>query len=74
MPREQSLWIISILRSPSCLKSLPPALKASDALTRPNLAAFILLGYAMAYYFLALAVRTLALALAYATWACTGIF
>ena len=48
------------------------ALKASDALTRPTFSAFVLIGYAMAYYFLSLALRTLPLAFAYATWACTG--
>jgi small multidrug resistance pump len=48
------------------------ALKASDALTRPTFSAIVLIGYVMAYYFLSLALRTLPLAIAYATWACAG--
>jgi len=48
------------------------ALKASDALTRPTFSAIVLVGYAMAYYCLSLALRTLPLAFAYATWAATG--
>jgi len=48
------------------------ALKASAALTRSASSAFVLVGYAMAYYFLSLALRTPPLAFAYATWACTG--
>ena len=52
--------------------SASAALKASDALTRPTFAAFVPPGCATAYYFLALALRTLPLALAYATWACRG--
>jgi small multidrug resistance pump len=48
------------------------ALKGSDGLTKVVPSAIVLVGYAVALYFLSLALRTLPLWLAYALWACTG--
>jgi len=48
-------------------------LKASNGFTRPGLTAFVLLGYAGAFYFLSLALKTIPLGIAYAIWAGIGI-
>jgi small multidrug resistance pump len=49
------------------------ALKASDGFTRlwPSLA--VVLGYALAFYFLALTLRTIPIGIAYAIWAGVGV-
>lgn len=49
------------------------ALKASDGFTRfwPSLA--VVLGYALAFYFLALTLRTIPIGIAYAIWAGAGV-
>jgi small multidrug resistance pump len=48
------------------------ALKASDQLTRPLPSMIVMVGYAVAFYFLSLALRTLPLGIAYAIWAGAG--
>lgn len=48
------------------------ALKTSDHFTRPIPSAIVLAGYAVAFYFLSLTLRTLPLGIAYAVWAGAG--
>jgi small multidrug resistance pump len=48
-------------------------LKASDGFTRPLPTAFSLLGYAIAFYCLSLALRTVPVGVAYAIWAGIGL-
>jgi small multidrug resistance pump len=49
------------------------ALKASDGLTRLSPTVIVILGYCMAFYFLALALKTMPVGVAYAIWAGLGI-
>jgi len=49
------------------------ALKASDGFSRFWPAAITVAGYAVAFYFLALTLRTLPVGIAYATWSGVGI-
>ena len=49
------------------------ALKASDGFTRPWPAVVVVVGYAIAFYFLALTLRTLPVGIAYAVWSGVGI-
>ena len=49
------------------------ALKASNGLTRPAPAAVTVAGYAISFYFMGLALRTIPLGLAYAVWSGAGI-
>jgi small multidrug resistance pump len=48
------------------------ALKASDQFARPGPSAIVVVGYAVAFYFLSLALRTVPLGIAYGIWACVG--
>lgn len=49
------------------------ALKASDGFTRLGPSLIVALGYGLAFYFLALVLRTLPVGVAYAIWAGAGI-
>jgi small multidrug resistance pump len=49
------------------------ALKASDGFTRLGPSTIVVVGYALAFYFLALVLRTLPVGVAYAIWAGAGI-
>ncbi|MCK9490373.1 MAG: multidrug efflux SMR transporter [Xanthomonadales bacterium] len=49
------------------------ALKSSDGFTRPVPSMAVVVGYGLAFYFLALAFRTIPVAIAYAVWAGLGI-
>ena len=48
------------------------SLKASDGLSRPLPTAVVVIGYAVAFYFLALALRSVPVGLAYAIWSGVG--
>lgn len=48
-------------------------LKASDGLSRPLPTAVVVIGYATAFYFLSLALRSVPVGLAYAIWSGAGI-
>ena len=48
-------------------------LKHSDGLSRPGPTAAVVVGYAVAFYFLALALRTVPVGMAYAIWSGAGI-
>ena len=49
------------------------SLKASAAFTRPLPALLVVVGYASAFYFLSLALRTMPVGIAYAIWSGVGI-
>ncbi|MBB5320299.1 DMT family transporter [Marinobacter oulmenensis] len=49
------------------------ALKASDGFTRLGPTLMVIVGYAVAFYFLSLAIRVIPVGLAYAAWAGLGI-
>jgi small multidrug resistance pump len=49
------------------------ALKASDGFTRPGPSLFVVVGYAVAFYFLSLTLRTMSVGVAYAIWCGAGI-
>ena len=49
------------------------ALKASDGFTKLGPVLIVLLGYAMAFYFLSLAFRVIPIGVAYAVWSGLGI-
>jgi small multidrug resistance pump len=49
------------------------ALKASDGFTRAGPAVIVVIGYAIAFYFLALVLRTIPLGVTYAIWAGVGV-
>ncbi len=49
------------------------ALKSSDGFSRPLPSALVVVGYAVAFYSLSLALRTLPVGVAYAIWAGVGI-
>lgn len=49
------------------------ALKASDGLTRFKPSVIVVIGYALAFYFLALSLRSLSVGVAYAIWAGIGM-
>lgn len=49
------------------------ALKASDAFTKPVPLVITAIGYAVAFYFLALTLRTIPVGVAYAIWSGLGI-
>lgn len=49
------------------------ALKVSDGFTRAMPSAIVVLGYAVAFYFLALTLRTIPVGVAYAVWSGVGI-
>ena len=49
------------------------ALKASDGLTRPGATTLVVIAYLLAFYFLALVLRTIPVGVAYAIWAGLGI-
>ncbi len=49
------------------------ALKASDGFTRLWPSLFVVVGYAVAFYFLSLTLRTMAIGVAYAIWCGAGI-
>jgi small multidrug resistance pump len=49
------------------------ALKASDGFTRPGPSTVTAIGFAVAFYFLALALRTIPMGVAYAVWSGAGI-
>ena len=49
------------------------SLKASDGLSRPLPTAIVVIGYATAFYFLSLALRSVPVGLAYAIWSGAGI-
>lgn len=49
------------------------ALKASDGFTRPWPAVVVVVGYVVAFYCLALTLRTLPVGIAYAVWSGVGI-
>jgi small multidrug resistance pump len=48
-------------------------LKQSDGLSRPGPTAAVVAGYAIAFYFLSLALRTVPVGMAYAIWSGAGI-
>jgi small multidrug resistance pump len=49
------------------------ALKASEGFTRAGPAALVIIGYAVAFYFLALVLRHIPLGVTYAIWAGSGV-
>ena len=49
------------------------ALKASDGFTRFGPAVIVVIGYAIAFYFLALVLRTIPLGVTYAIWSGVGV-
>ena len=49
------------------------ALKASDGFTRLGPSLFVIVGYAVAFYFLSLTLRTMSIGVAYAVWCGAGI-
>jgi len=49
------------------------ALKASDGFTRLGPSLFVVIGYAVAFYFLSLTLRTMSIGVAYAIWCGAGI-
>jgi small multidrug resistance pump len=49
------------------------ALKASDGFTRVGPAVIVVIGYAIAFYFLALVLRSIPLGVTYAIWAGVGV-
>ncbi|HSG03427.1 MAG TPA: multidrug efflux SMR transporter [Marinobacterium sp.] len=49
------------------------ALKASDGFTKPLPALLVVLGYAVAFYFLSLTLKTIPLGVAYAIWSGLGM-
>lgn len=49
------------------------ALKASDGFTKPGPVAILAVGYGLAFYLLAQALRTIPVAIAYAIWSGVGI-
>lgn len=49
------------------------ALKASDGFTRLGPTLMVIVGYAVAFYFLSLAIRVIPVGVAYAAWAGLGI-
>lgn len=49
------------------------ALKASQGFTRPGPAVLVVAGYGVAFYFLALTLRTIPVGIAYAVWSGAGI-
>jgi small multidrug resistance pump len=49
------------------------ALKASDGFTRLGPSLFVVVGYAVAFYFLSLTLRTMSIGVAYAIWCGAGI-
>jgi small multidrug resistance pump len=49
------------------------ALKASDGFTRLGPSLFVIVGYAVAFYFLSLTLRTMSVGVAYAIWCGAGI-
>ena len=49
------------------------ALKASDGFTRLGPSLFVVVGYAVAFYFLSLTLRTMSIGVAYALWCGAGI-
>jgi small multidrug resistance pump len=49
------------------------ALKASDGFTRPKPSLVVVAGYGVAFYFLSLALQSLAVGVAYAIWSGAGV-
>lgn len=49
------------------------ALKASDGLTKPRSVMIMAVGYALAFYFLSLTIRTVPVGVAYGIWSAIGI-
>jgi small multidrug resistance pump len=49
------------------------ALKASEGFTRPKPSLVVVLGYGVAFYFLSLALQSLAVGVAYAIWSGVGV-
>lgn len=49
------------------------ALKASDGFTRPAPSVLVVVGYAIAFYFLSLTLRTIPVGIAYAIWSGVGV-
>ena len=49
------------------------ALKASDGLSRLGPAAVVVVGYAVAFWFMAVAIRSIPMGIAYAVWSGIGI-
>ena len=49
------------------------ALKATEGFTRPVPSAAVVIGYAAAFYFLSLSLKTIPVGIAYAIWAGSGI-
>ena len=49
------------------------ALKASDGFTRWGFSSISVLGYAIAFYFLSLVLKTMSVGVAYAVWAGAGV-
>jgi len=49
------------------------ALKLTDGFTRPGPSLLVIAGYALAFYFLALALRSMSVGVAYAIWAGMGM-
>lgn len=64
------LYLAIAIFSEVCATSM---LKASDGFTRPLPSAITVIGYALAFYFLALTLRTLSTGVAYAIWSGVGI-
>lgn len=49
------------------------SLKTSASFTRPGPTAVVVVGYAVAFYFLSLCLRTMPVAVAYAVWSALGM-
>ncbi|MGE4539164.1 MAG: multidrug efflux SMR transporter [Desulfovibrio sp.] len=64
------ILIVAILGEVAATTSL----KLSEGFTRPIPSLFVLLGYAVSFYFLSLTLKTIPLGIAYAVWSGLGMF
>lgn len=65
-------WYLAIAISAEVIATL--ALKASDGFFHSTSSAICVIGYAVAFYFLSLVLKTVPVGIAYAIWAGMGIF
>jgi small multidrug resistance pump len=65
-------WYLAIAISAEVIATL--ALKASDGFSHSTSSTICVIGYALAFYFLSLVVKTVPVSIAYAIWAGMGIF
>ena len=65
-------WYLAIAICSEVIATL--ALKASDGFSHSTSSTICVIGYALAFYFLSLVVKTVPVSIAYAIWAGMGIF